>query len=500
MTCASSVTTTVIYGFTGATPGLPARPPRPVIRLETNTARRRRARAREPARAALGGAEKTLRAVRPEGPDSVVPRVRGPRGGPRSSSSRKELQREGVPYDEIAVLYRTNARSRSTRKRSPPRGIPYASAPAPSSSGRPPAGCCRASPLLLTRGCEEVRRLAKAQGLLEEPAEGLGESELARQQDSPGSSGLAEELDDGDTAAEFVTSSKTGSPTAGERRASISSPTTAPRGSSSTPSSCRASNGRSFRSGRQDGRGCRRGAAAALRRADAREAPPVPDPCRAAEPVSRGARHRIRARSAARRPTRRSFLRLPCAQGVAPDARPPRRCPGLRRVPRRHARRDSTRHPATPAELAGVSGVGPAKLERYGARFSPRWPKPDNPALLSANARSLDCQTCGEPWWAPPANGCPRCGYDARAIPDPVIWTCGQVLGTPVWITGQMRNPARFACFLARGISTFVDVAGEPATSGGPTTRRSTPRGRLRAHPARGHERRPAERGVRRRA
>ncbi len=73
----------------------------------------------------------------------------------------------------------------------------------------------------------------------------------------------------------------------------------------------------------------------------------------------------------------------------------------------------------------------------------------------------FDCQTCGEPWWAPPANGCPRCGYDARAIPDPVIWTCGQVLGTPVWITGQMRNPARFACFLARGISTFVDVAGD---------------------------------------
>ena len=31
----------------------------------------------------------------------------------------------------------------------------------------------------------------------------------------------------------------------------------------------------------------------------------------------------------------------------------------------------------------------------------------------------------------------------------------------PVWITGQMWNPARFACFLTRGISTFVDVAGD---------------------------------------
>ena len=73
----------------------------------------------------------------------------------------------------------------------------------------------------------------------------------------------------------------------------------------------------------------------------------------------------------------------------------------------------------------------------------------------------FDCQTCGQPWWAPPANGCPRCGYDARAIPDPIVWTCGHVPGTRVSLSGQMRNPARFACFLVRGISTFVDVAGD---------------------------------------
>jgi protein tyrosine phosphatase (PTP) superfamily phosphohydrolase (DUF442 family) len=35
------------------------------------------------------------------------------------------------------------------------------------------------------------------------------------------------------------------------------------------------------------------------------------------------------------------------------------------------------------------------------------------------------------------------------------------VAGTPVSITGQMRNPARFACFLVRGFRTFVDVAGD---------------------------------------
>lgn len=33
--------------------------------------------------------------------------------------------------------------------------------------------------------------------------------------------------------------------------------------------------------------------------------------------------------------------------------------------------------------------------------------------------------------------------------------------GTPVTITGQMRNPARFGCFLACGFRTFVDAAGD---------------------------------------
>lgn len=75
----------------------------------------------------------------------------------------------------------------------------------------------------------------------------------------------------------------------------------------------------------------------------------------------------------------------------------------------------------------------------------------------------FDCLTCGEPWWAPPANGCPRCGYDAQATPDPVIWTCGHVEGTRISITGQMRNPARFGCLLARGFGTFVDAAGDAA-------------------------------------
>ncbi|HZE29198.1 MAG TPA: 3'-5' exonuclease, partial [Gaiellaceae bacterium] len=51
-----------------------------------------------------------------------------------------------------------------------------------------------------------VRRLAEEQGLLPEPAEGLGEYELTRQQDLARLVRLAEELDDGErTASEFVT-------------------------------------------------------------------------------------------------------------------------------------------------------------------------------------------------------------------------------------------------------------------------------------------------------
>jgi hypothetical protein len=73
----------------------------------------------------------------------------------------------------------------------------------------------------------------------------------------------------------------------------------------------------------------------------------------------------------------------------------------------------------------------------------------------------FDCQTCGEPWWAPPANGCPRCGYWATATPDPIVWTVGQVPGTSIFLTGQMRDPDRFLRFVRRGFGTFVDVAGD---------------------------------------
>ncbi|MBA3717523.1 MAG: hypothetical protein H0W87_04755 [Actinobacteria bacterium] len=75
----------------------------------------------------------------------------------------------------------------------------------------------------------------------------------------------------------------------------------------------------------------------------------------------------------------------------------------------------------------------------------------------------FDCHSCGEPWWAPPGNACPTCGYDAVATPDPIIWGHGQVPGTSIFVTGQMRDRERFDGFLSAGFRTFIDVAGDAA-------------------------------------
>ncbi len=103
-----------IYAFTGATPeyllGLPGRfPHATIVRLEANyrsspevlTLANRIV-------PALGGAEKILRASRPTGPEPVVRFVEDEPAFVLARIS--ELHAQGVPYDEMAVLCRTNAR------------------------------------------------------------------------------------------------------------------------------------------------------------------------------------------------------------------------------------------------------------------------------------------------------------------------------------------------------------------------------------------------------
>ncbi len=198
-----------IYAFTGATPSYLLTMRGRLFRLEENY--RSSPQVLELANRLaprLGGAEKTLRAVRPDGPEPVV-RAFGAREDETAFLVEQlhALQRGGVGYEQMAVLYRTNARSEEYEEALAAAGIPYR---VRAGAFLERAAARRLLPVLRRSTSTEVgstvRRLAEDQGLLPEPAEGLGEYELTRQQDLARLVRLAEELDDGlRTVAEFVT-------------------------------------------------------------------------------------------------------------------------------------------------------------------------------------------------------------------------------------------------------------------------------------------------------
>ena len=143
--------------------------------------------------------------------------------------------------------------------------------------------------------------------------------------------------------------------------------------------------------------GGRRGAAAPLRRADAREARPRGHVVGQAEPLPGRARRRSRAAARARRERRNratpTYLALSAGDSSAPRRTrfPPYVVFHDRLLPRSPERR-----PQTIGELASVAGVGPAKLERYGRRSwrrsrpSPQpepSPEPPSNSLLLASLR-----------------------------------------------------------------------------------------------------------------
>ncbi len=282
----------------------------------------------------------------------------------------KELHRERVPYAEMAVLYRTNARSEEYEEALAAAGIPYR-VRAGAFLERPAAR--RLLPALRrsssTEVAAEVRRLAEAQGLLEEPAEGLGESELARQQDLARLVRLAEELDDGQhTAAEFVNLLEDRfADGGGEEGVNLLT--------------YHRAKGLEFE-------------AVFLPRLELKELPirqAKTDEAVAEERrllyvgLTRAKRHLFLTRAARPSP----FLAElgidsgPERRPKADEAELPPVFRALKEWRLTRARRDgvpayvvfhdstlaeiATRHPATQAELAGVSGVGPAKLERYGS-------------------------------------------------------------------------------------------------------------------------------------
>jgi DNA helicase II / ATP-dependent DNA helicase PcrA len=202
-----------IYGFTGAGPqhllGMPERLRGcRVFRLEANYRSTPQVLGLANRLApAMGGVEKPLRAVCPDGPEPVV-RPFAERDDETAFLVERlhELRREAVAWEGIALLYRTNARSEEYEEALSAAGIPYR---VRSGAFLQRAAARRLLPILRRSASTdvgaEVRRLAEEQGLLHDPPEGLGEYELVRQQDLARLVRLAEELDDGvGTVAEFV--------------------------------------------------------------------------------------------------------------------------------------------------------------------------------------------------------------------------------------------------------------------------------------------------------
>ena len=106
-----------------------------------------------------------------------------------------------------------------------------------------------------------------------------------------------------------------------------------------------------------------RGPAAPLAVTWAGEAQPVPGRARCAGGASGACAGRGAGCGCFQRPPRRAG-----SAGLAAGAGAGGGRAGVRRLPGQGARGDRPDGPATPAELAAVSGVGPAKLESYGER------------------------------------------------------------------------------------------------------------------------------------
>ena len=207
-----------IYAFTGASPewllALPRRfPHATVVRLEANY--RSTPEVLELANRLvpqLGGAEKHLRATRPGGPPPELHRCVDAADEAAFVVERiRVLHAEGVPLEEIAILSRTNARSADFEEALHDAEIPF------QGSSLLDRDAARGLLKTLSRRSEstdvaaDVRAAALAQGWLEQPPEKLGDRELVRQADLARLVALASEFDDGGgggghTLADFAAS------------------------------------------------------------------------------------------------------------------------------------------------------------------------------------------------------------------------------------------------------------------------------------------------------
>jgi DNA helicase-2/ATP-dependent DNA helicase PcrA len=197
-----------IYAFTGATPDyllrMPDRfPHATVVRLEANY--RSSPEVLELANRLvprLGGAEKVLRAARPGGPEPLTRGFADTAGEGEFMVERiRSLHADGSAYEEMAVLVRTNARSADFEEILADAELPFQGAALLARDG------ARQLLKVLTRlgdapAAAEVRRVAGEQGWQERPPERLGEREMTRQNDLARIVRLGEEFDG--SVAEFI--------------------------------------------------------------------------------------------------------------------------------------------------------------------------------------------------------------------------------------------------------------------------------------------------------
>ena len=202
-----------IYGFTGATPEYLLEMPKrfrntQVMRLETNY----RSTPQVLAVAnrlvpKLGGAEKVLHAVNEAGPEPALRRFSDGRAELRFLVGRiQQLHEDGLPYEDMAILYRVNFRSEDYEEVLTAEQIPYQvtdGAFLSRATARHMLSNLRRS--TSTAVAADVLKLATKAGYVDEPSDDLGAQELTRQNDLARFVRLAEEFDDGTrTTQDFV--------------------------------------------------------------------------------------------------------------------------------------------------------------------------------------------------------------------------------------------------------------------------------------------------------
>ena len=147
----------------------------------------------------LGGAEKQLRAAGADGPE---PELRG-LGDPGAEGAFvvgriRALHGEGLPLEEMAVLFRTNARSADFEEVLHEAGIPFQGASLLARDGA--RGLLKRLRGAGGPAAEAVERAARELGWLAEPPDGLGEREQTRQGDLARLVALAHELGEADVS------------------------------------------------------------------------------------------------------------------------------------------------------------------------------------------------------------------------------------------------------------------------------------------------------------